>query len=406
MNVRNLENDNSQNYFDRDFPATSLNSNHNDLNNKKNMNENNIRSSQKNFDNFLNSQINNNKNDINKHSNSKNIINKATNNSNSSGFTGPNDINSLKYNIVLEKIKLNIENLFNIISLRVETNKYKAFLQIKDFMNSKRINLIKSEIVFDKFRNVMGSLFKIYLKYNKIKFSKYFYRWRDYTMFRKKYFSLKTELEKGLEKKYEKELKMIELKIKEKENENNEIKKSIQKNNEIEVGILKTINEFEEKENNYMKSIKKLEEEKKNIQEEIDFITSQNNKGSAILSKINYNILSASNINNPNNLSQQEMQQKIFSSNNNINSENNYNYENAVNGIINSKKEYLSKLEEKIKQLEIQIQILKDENSEKDQKIAAFMTEMSEILQSHEKNSIYFFIFNKIFFKICYNIVS
>ena len=231
----------------------------------------------------------------------------------------------------------------------------------------KQINLVKAEIIYHKFNNSLVSVSKIYSKFKKIKFTKSFLKWRNYTDFRKIYQTTKIELEKNFEKKYEKDFKSLEGKIKEKEKENNEIKKSIQKNNEIESKFLKSISELEEKEINYSKSVKKLEEEKKKIQEEMEMISNDNNKINSILKSVNFLEKNIENISEKNDL---------------------YNTYDTKSKEI--KTEFLHNLEEKIKDYEKQITDMKEENIDNDQKINCFMLDMSDLLQSHEKNSIEF----------------
>ena len=221
--------------------------------------------------------------------------------------------------------------------------------------------MLKAEIIYEKFKKSINSVYEIYSKFKNIKMTKYFLKWRSVVIFRKKFQLLKEEIENNLGKKFEKEIVDCENKIKENEYENIQTKNTILKNTEIEANILKTINELEEKENNFIKSIQKLEEEKIVMQEEIDSIIIDKNKNPSILNSLQ---------NQTNSLN--DNQAKI----NNIN-----------------KKDYVLKLEKKIKFLEKNLFILKDENIDKDKKISIYINEMTEILQYHDKNS-NIFIFN------------
>jgi len=290
----------------------------------------------------------------------------------------------LERDIILDQINFHIKNIFKIIQNKQAILKYNAFLEIKDYLKKKKLNLIKAEIIYENFKYMILKITKIYQKFQRLKYSRFFTKWKNYSSFRKKYNQFKLDIEKNSEKKYEKDLKSFEVKLKENEDENNEFKKTIQKNAEIESGILKTISEFEEKENNYIYSIKKLEEEKTALQKEIDIVSHENNKSQKVLKNIDYTI-----IGNNNHLSNNNGKEQRFL-NENLNE--NSNHSPLV------KKDYIQKLEEKLKEKEGQILKLKQENSEKDNKINIFMSEMAEIIQVHEKNSKNVQINNALFF--------
>ncbi len=276
---------------------------------------------------------------------------------------------------MIHRIKFELLRIFKIIEDKLKIIKYNSYYSIIENLKMAKINLIKAKRIYDKFLIMMLNISGIYSKFQRIKLKKFFFKWKNYFLFRKKYSELRTEIEKNSEKKFEKDLKNYELRSREKENELIELKKIMQNNNEIESGLLKSIGEFEEKENNYVKEINKIGEEKKTIQEEIDLILIENIKSQNILNNINYDL-----IKNKNNV--------IISNSENIEKNISDTFSNGNNG--NSflfQKEYLHKLEEKIREKETQIINFRKENNTNDQKINIFMMEMSQIIQEHENNS-------------------
>ncbi len=314
-----------------------------------------------------------------------------------------NELLKIKMKLVMEKINIKITGLFSVIQKHLDILKIKFFLALKDYYKKRKINLLKAEFIFIKFQNLMLNISKIYSKFQKLKFCRLFFKWKNYSFFVKKLNQLKTDIEKNSEKKYEKELKTLETKVKEKEEENTQVKKTLQKNSEIESGILKTISEFDNKENNFLKSIKKLEDEKKAVKEEIDLMILESSKIQSILKKVNSafigvkgeknslivinnivnlnnDIISNSNLVN-NNIS--EYIQKISSDNSENNNENVFRDSNSF--VL--KNSCLLKLQEKIKDNESRIVQLRENNREKDRKINVFMSEMAELIKAHENNS-------------------
>jgi len=307
----------------------------------------------------------------------KDLIEKnLVSNNNDKNTKSSYETNIIKKKLIIDQMRSTIFKIFKIIDNKLKITKYKSFLIMIEVLKTKKTNILKAEMIFEKFENMMINISRIYAKFQNLKFRKILLKWKNYTLFRKKYNLLKGEVEKISEKKFEKDLKNFESKLKEKENETSEIKKIIQKNNEIETGLLKTISEFEEKENNYSKGITKLKE--------IDLILIENNKSQNILKNINYSLINNNNRNFENN---EEVKKNISDTFSNGNNGNSFIY----------KKEYLHKLEEKIRDKENQTIDLRKDNNTNDQKINAFMMEMSHIIQDHENNSkiiylIYFLI--------------
>lgn len=323
--------------------------------------------------------------------------NKNNNFNNNDGNNNNNQTAIFRKQLILEQIQFKMSSLFNVIQKHLDIIKYKSFLDLKDYLKKRKLNFLKAESIFNKFHSLMLNISKIYVKFQKLKFSKLFFKWKNQAFYRKKYNQLKSEIEKNSEKKYEKELKNLEAKVKEKEEENSEAKKTLQKNSEIEAGILKTISEYEENENNYIKSIKKLEEEKKAMQEEIELIVLESAKSQSLLKNINYSLIANKgdafydHVNNSNFLSNNtsESKQKFSSDNsgNNAYANNNLNFPGSDISSFGVKKDYLQKLQEKIKDKESKILKLRQENIEKDNKINLFMNEMADLIQAHENNS-------------------
>ena len=108
--------------------------------------------------------------------------NRKNNNNNNYNNTGnsANQINALKKKFILDQIKFSLTNLFNIINNKLEILKYKSFLELKDYLKKRKINLLKAEIILENFQNMMVNLTKIYAKFQKIKFSKYILKWKKF----------------------------------------------------------------------------------------------------------------------------------------------------------------------------------------------------------------------------------
>ena len=94
-------------------------------------------------------------------------------------------------------------------------------------------------------------------------------KWKDLAIFLNRLSKYKREMEQNLDKKFEKEINLLETRVKEKEKEICELKKNLTKHSELDCELSKKIKNFEDKETNFMNSIKKLEEEKKLIQNEL-----------------------------------------------------------------------------------------------------------------------------------------
>jgi hypothetical protein len=326
--------------------------------------------------NFNNKNYNNNNNYLNFQIN--NDFNIFNNIEKKSDFINNVNTEDLKRIYIIENIKFTIENFVEIFQKKFEKIKFFNFLELKEKLKEIKLNKIKAEIIYGKFRNLFMNCIRIKKKFLRNKQIKFFNFWKDQLKMNTKLNEKINNLQKNIENKYKKELSTIEDKYKEKENLNREIKKNIQKNMEIENGIKKTLNEFEEKEKNYTKNIQKLEEEKKNLQEEIDFINQDNEKTNSIINSFNNNNnkIQFSSIN----LSYEDSTKMNNDSKNDINT-----FLSVNQG--NYKREYILKLDQKVKEYEKKLINLKEEISEKDQKIGVFMNDMSDILLFHEKNS-------------------
>jgi hypothetical protein len=110
---------------------------------------------------------------------------------------------------------------------------------------------------------------RIYSKNRLNHLVKSFLKWREINNIYSKLGKIKAEVEEAFDKKLENDLINLETKIKDKERENLDLKKSMNKCIELENELVKKIKYFEEKENNFLSVIKKIEEEKNNINEEL-----------------------------------------------------------------------------------------------------------------------------------------
>ena len=286
------------------------------------------------------------------------------------------NIEDLKREYIIDNIKFTLNNLVDIFNKKLKKIKFSTFLELREKLKEIKLNKIKAEIIFGKFKNLLMNCLRIKQRFLRNKFSKSFRSWKDQIKINSKLNEKIKDIQKNLENKYKKELNIIYEVYREKENQNKKIKINIQKNKETEKEIKNTILEFEEKEKNYIKNIQKLEEEKKSIQEEIENINQDNEKTNSMINSFNNNNkIQFSSIN-----VSYEDSTKINNDSNNLNT-----FLSVNQG--NYKREYIFKLDQKIKEYEKKLVNLKEETSEKDQKIGIFMNDMSDILISHEKNS-------------------
>lgn len=231
--------------------------------------------------------------------------------------------------LIQDSIKSNLQLIFKIIINRMLIFKLSFFNKMKKNKQSQKICKIKAEYIFTKLKNSVNVILKYYNKKEKIYQLKNFIKWRDTSIFIVKLNKFKIEFEQILQKRLEKEISMLQLRLKENEKDLSEYKNTVIKQLEMESELERKLTIYEEKENNFINQIKKFEEENKIIQKEI----------------------------------------KTLETNNFETLENKKVFENKI-------KEY----EEKVLQLQ-------EENKEKDYSILLFLREMGELLQAHEKNS-------------------
>lgn len=235
----------------------------------------------------------------------------------------------MKQKIVLETIKFHLDNICKVIQSRSSLIKLKVLFQIKYYSELRKINKIKAELIYKKLLSNVRIVIKFFKRKETIHMLKHFIKWRDLSAVLTRVNKYKVEIEQILEKKLEKEVNVIENRIKEKAKEINELRKGLSMQSDMESELTKKMKAYEEKENKFLNTIKKIEEEKKEIMNEIMAVEK-------------------------------------------VGSEGEDNFKN---------------LQGRIKEYETQISHLQEENKEKDMSISIFLREMGELLQVHEKNS-------------------
>jgi hypothetical protein len=183
-----------------------------------------------------------------------------------------------KQKLIIEEIKFNLKNLCHIINSRFNYEKLKIFSDLKNFSEARKINRLKAEIIYNKLIFSLKTILKFYLKKENFQKLKTFLKWQNISLFLKKLNKYKFELEQSLEQKIEREMKIYELRIQEKEKELTELRFNMSKYVELENELIKKIKTFEEKENNFLDLIKRIEDEKFILDEELKIIKKTSNE--------------------------------------------------------------------------------------------------------------------------------
>jgi hypothetical protein len=118
----------------------------------------------------------------------------------------------------------------------------------------------------------LRTFLKFYSKKQNSQKLKSFLKWRHISLSLSKINNHKFNLENSLQERVEKELNAYELRVKEKENELNELRSNMLKYVELESVLIKKIKSFEEKENNFLQLIKQIESDKATLEEELNLI--------------------------------------------------------------------------------------------------------------------------------------
>jgi hypothetical protein len=155
--------------------------------------------------------------------------------------------------------------------------KLKALMKFKNYSAIKKLNRLKAEMIFNKLISSVRIIFKFYQKRENIDKLKIFIKWKNLSIYFNKINIYRNEYELVLQKKFEKEISILESRIKEKEKDLNDFKNSINKQMEIEGELIKKIKNYEEREIKFLRSIKKIEEDNKILQNELRSMNSSGN---------------------------------------------------------------------------------------------------------------------------------
>jgi hypothetical protein len=166
-------------------------------------------------------------------------------------------------------INQHLLSLLKIIKSRHMLIKYKAFFDLKNFSEIKKTNKFKAQMIYDKLISSLRILYKFYNKREHMELLKSFLTWRDTSIYFFKLNKFRSEYELLIQKKFEKEIAILENRLRDKENEIFELKKLLSKQIETDTEILKKIKSFEEREIEFLNNIKKIEDENRILQNEI-----------------------------------------------------------------------------------------------------------------------------------------
>lgn len=166
-------------------------------------------------------------------------------------------------------INQHLLSLIKIIKSRHMLIKYKAFLDLKNFSEIKKTNMFKAHIIYDKLISSLRILYKFYNKREHMELLKSFLTWRDTSIYFFKLNKFRSEYELLIQNKFEKEIAILENRLRDKENEIFELKKLLSKQIETDTEIIKKIKSFEEREIEFLNNIKKIEDENRILQNEI-----------------------------------------------------------------------------------------------------------------------------------------
>lgn len=161
--------------------------------------------------------------------------------------------------MVIDHIKTNLSTMCRAIKKRGSLIRAKVYLEIKHFSELRRINKYKAEQILMKLTNCLKTVLRFRKKKETMLLLKTFIKWKDTAVLKSKLHKLRSELEQSLEKKLEKEIAGLDNRIKEKDRENNELRRSITKHGELENELSKKMRAYEEKESNFLQAIKKIE---------------------------------------------------------------------------------------------------------------------------------------------------
>ena len=156
-------------------------------------------------------------------------------------------------------LRIHFNNLFKVVKFNYTAPIIAAFCKIKRFYVQTRVNKMKAKIIFQNFSKNLNKILFIYGKMRKKTLTKGFLRYRKIVFIRNKLMKLKNEIDMNFEKKKEKEIYIVESKIKEKEKEISENKKQLEINVEYTNEINKKLKQFEENFTIFTQNFKKIE---------------------------------------------------------------------------------------------------------------------------------------------------
>ena len=156
-------------------------------------------------------------------------------------------------------MKTYISNLEKISKKSIIVRKIIYFNCLRNFQNRKTMQKYKINLFSNQVKFTLKKLLSLYRQFFiRIKF-KYVCKWLENSKLKGKLLKYRAELEHTLEKKIEKETRILDQKVKDKEKEILEMKKQISKNLDLSTELTKKIKEAEEKETKNNALLKKLE---------------------------------------------------------------------------------------------------------------------------------------------------
>lgn len=242
--------------------------------------------------------------------------------------------NFFQFEFLIQQVYSSVYRLCKIVNDKIVRRKLCSLLLLHDYSQKKKMMIIKAEQVYTSILSSLKNCIRINRKQRKQSKLKCFIKWREEYMTNKQLTLLKEQIEAAIEKKNKKEYNEFNNQLSEKEKEVNDLNKNLTNLQTFESDLKRRLKSFEEKETNLSDKIKVLEQKNNKYKE---MINSKITKGSS--------------------------------------------------------RSELKSYENKVKQLETQLISMQEENREKDNTITSFMKEMNDMLQYHEQNSMYYFLY-------------
>ena len=156
-------------------------------------------------------------------------------------------------------LSFHINNIVKILKYRFSSTLFNSFTRIKRIYEQSQINKLKSKLIFNNLEKKLKALILINKRAKKRVLKKAFYKYRNIIYTRNKLSKLKYEFDHTFDKKKEKELSNLDLRLNEKDKELSESKKQLEINFEHTNELAKKIRLSEDNLVIFNQTYKKLE---------------------------------------------------------------------------------------------------------------------------------------------------